>query len=235
MTGQALTRKPNDGREFNLPKLHPSILNRPWDGFLFIYKLGDVNQLPPVLIKPVYDTRSGKAESLSQCSCVSLEKIIDPSDETQAQSTVVIMECVLLQNDQQFKDLIDHVRNSTLVRADHNIKFIFNKMLYNLPNYDQVIFCHAIHPVPRRNMGDRVLYNYLQNVMTEPLAFVYTNYHTTKSSGLNCLMAESSWPKKQAFYIDARVMLLHNFHVDSGFINGAIGIIPDIHYTDPWQ
>ena len=82
-------------------------------------------------------------------------------------------------------------------------------------------------------MGDRVLYNYLQNIMTEPLAFVYADYHTTKSSGRNCLKSESNWSKKQAFCVGAMVMLLHNFHVDAGLMNGAIGIIRDIHYKDP--
>jgi hypothetical protein len=106
-------------------------------------------------------------------------------------------------------------------------------MLYNLPDYDQAMFRHVIHLVPQWKMGDPVLYNYLQNVMTDPLAFVYADYHTTKSSGRNCLLAESSWPKKQAFCLGAMVMLLHNFHVDVGLMNGAIGIIRDIHYKDP--
>ena len=69
--------------------------------------------------------------------------------------------------------------------------------------------------------------------MTEPLAWVYADYHTTKSSGRNCLKSESSWPKKQAFCVGAMVMLIHNFHDDAGLMNGAIGIIRDIYYKDP--
>ena len=147
--GHALTREPVGTGEISLPTLHPSISNRPWGGFRFIYKFGDVNQLPPVLMKPVYDTRPGMADTSSQCGRVAFKNFIDPPDETQAESTVVIMECVLRQDDEQFKDILDHVRNGTLVRADHHVKFIFNKMLYNMPDHEKELFRHAIHLVPQ--------------------------------------------------------------------------------------
>ena len=86
----ALTREPVGTGEFSLPTLHPSISNRPCDGFWFVYNSGDVNQLPPVLIKPVYDTRSGMADTSSQCGRAAFKNCIDPPDETQAESTVVV-------------------------------------------------------------------------------------------------------------------------------------------------
>ena len=66
----APTCEPAGAREFSLPTLHPSISNRPWDGFWFVYNFGDVNELPPVLVKHVYDTRPGMADTSSQCGRV---------------------------------------------------------------------------------------------------------------------------------------------------------------------
>ena len=77
-----------------------------------------------------------------------LKNCTDPPDETQAESTVLIMECVLRrEKNEEIKDLLDHVRNDTLVRADHHVKSISNKILYHLPDYKQAMFRHAIHLV----------------------------------------------------------------------------------------
>ena len=94
-------------------------------------------------------------------------------------------------------------------------------------------FRGAVHLVPTWKQGDGVLYHYLQHEMDEPLAFMYAHFQTSKQNNKNCLQRESNFPKKQAICVGCTVMLLHNFLVSAGLMNGALGIVKDIHYEDP--
>ena len=229
--------RPRDEEEYEirpLAQVPDDIAARPWGGFRFVYKIGDVNQLPPVLSTPIYDTRAAPPGAAARtCGRIAFANFINPPDAEQAQSTVVVMENVLRQTDRYFLQLLDHVRKGTLVRSDDHVKYVFKKMLHNLPPAERDKFRGALHLVPTWKQGDGILFNYLQNEMTEPLAFMFAHFQTIKQNQKNCLTRESRFPKKQAMCVGSLVMLLHNFHVSAGLMNGALGIVRDIHYEDP--
>ena len=77
------------------------------------------------------------------------------------------------------------------------------------------------------------MFKYLQEEMTEPLAFMHAHFQTIRQNGKNCLARETRFPRKQAMCVGSLVMLTHNFHVSAGLMNGAIGTVRDIHYENP--
>ncbi len=50
----------------------------------------------------------------------------------------------------------------------------------------------------------------MKNTLTETIVKIIAKFETTKSSGKNCMVTESSLPVKNAMCIGAKVMLLTN-------------------------
>ena len=65
-----------------------------------------------------------------------------------------------------------------------------------------------------------------------PIVKVTSIYGTTRISGKNHCVKDSSYPKRSAFCVGAVVMLLKNFVVEWKIMNGAIGIIRDIVFEN---
>ena len=58
--------------------------------------------------------------------------------------------------------------------------------------------------------ANSIIFDYLQNALTEPIVKMIAMFETTKSSGKNCMVTESSLTVKNAICVGEKVMLLTN-------------------------
>lgn len=138
------------------------------------------------------------------------------------------MEEVVRQNNPFVLGFLDHMRNGTMQNDD--IDFIYSKCLANLTPVEKKKFDNALNLVTQWKEAHSIVFDYLQNTLTEPIAKMIADLQTTKSNGKNCLVKESSYPLKNAMCVNSIVMLLTNELVEMGLLNGSIGIVKDICY-----
>ncbi|KAL7526837.1 hypothetical protein ACHAXR_003194 [Thalassiosira sp. AJA248-18] len=212
----------------SLPTIPRHIANRPHGGISMVYSFGDCNQLPPVGMKACYDRTPGAPRTADYIGRMNFSDFLNPPDETRAQSTIVIMEEVVRQNNPFFLRFLGHIRDGTMQNED--IDFIHNNCLANLSPDTRKKFDNALNLVTQWKQAHGIVFDYLQNTLTEPIAKMTANLQTTKSNGTNCCVKESSLPIKNAMCVGSIVMLLTNELVEMGLLNGSIGTVKDICY-----
>ena len=80
-------------------------------------------------------------------------------------------------------------------------------------------------------MTNQIIFDYLNDKFDTPIAKVNASLSSIHPSK-NCLRKESSYPKRCAFCVGAKVMLLKIFVVEWNLMNGAIGEIKEIIYEN---
>lgn len=213
----------------SFPTVPEEISNRPFGGIPYIMSSGDTNQLPPVGMKAIYDTKSTvKAGSANGVGKIVLSNFLNPVDPTEAQSTIVMMDEVIRQKDPKFLDFLSRMRRGCL--DDEDADFIFKKCLDQMDPDDCIKFKDALHLVPVWKMAHQIIFDYLQHGLETPIAKMCAKTHTCRSNGKNCCIGDTNLPLRNALCVGAKVMLLTNFIVEHKLMNGSIGVIVDICY-----
>ena len=78
--------------------LKREVFNRPWGGIPFIYSFGDCAQLPPVMMTALYDDKTAKANTADMLGKIAITEFLDPPNKRQCESTIVVMDQVLQQD-----------------------------------------------------------------------------------------------------------------------------------------
>ena len=190
-----------------MPKVPEEIASRPHGGIPYLLSSGDTNQLPAVGMKSLYDTSPGRTGSADALGKIVLSNFIDSPHPNEVQSTVVIMDEVIRQRDQRYLTFLDHMRNGTIDDDDMNT-FIFDKCKDQLRPEEQAQFDDALHLVPQWKMANDIVFHYLQNIMTDPLALMRAKTHMCKKSGKNCVVKDLNVPLIMALCVGYKVMLL---------------------------
>ena len=210
--------------------LTKDVYNRPWGGIPFLYSFGHCGQLPPVMMKAMYDKSSAKSGTADQKGKIAIHDFLYPSNKKEAQSTVVVMNEVLRQEDSSFKSFLHRVEDGSLNRED--VEFIHSRCFDKLNIDEKLQFMkHAIHLVPQWKQAHDIVYNYLRNMNT-PLAKLKAQYNSILSHGINHCVKELSFPSRLALRINAKVMLIKNYIVEWKVMNGSVGTVIDIVYKD---
>ncbi|EJK71700.1 hypothetical protein THAOC_06835 [Thalassiosira oceanica] len=149
---------------------------------------GDLNQIPPVAGISNYDSRPGNVGTAACVGRVKLSEFRNGCDG--CESTVVIMNTVVRQDDPVFKEFLGRMRQA-----------------------------------------NRQSFEYLNNVLTTPIAIVRAALSTNKASGKNCCANGSVLPLITPICVGAKVILLENNIVEDALINGSIGEIRQICYA----
>ena len=192
-----------------------------------LISVGDVNQIPPVAGSANYDNRPG---TVGTADCVGRVKLAEFCNGTNGcESTVVIMNTVVRQDDSEFKDFLGRMRSGELTFAD--AQWVHAKCLDKMSPEQQQEFKDAIHICPTWSQANRKSFDYLNDALTEPIAIVRAKLTTNKSSGKNCCSNGSVLPVATAICVGAIVILLQNQLVEDNLINGSIGIVREICYA----
>ena len=210
--------------------LQPEIYNRPWGGIPLIYSFGDCAQLPPVLMKALYDKQPAKAGTADCHGKLAISSYMNPhSDESE--SITVLMKDVLRQNDTNFLLLLTHMREGAM--TDDDVDFLLNRTIQNLDDAEKTQFQgpRTLHLVPTWKLTHDITFQYLQSLET-PLAKMTAKLSTTRTDGVNHCKKETSYPLQNAMCEGAMVMLQKNFVVEHHIMNGSIGIVREIVYKN---
>lgn len=160
-----------------------------------------------------------------------MAEFLNPPDPTVATSTVVVMDEVLRQDNPRFLELLSNMRNGSL--TDDDVDFIVAKCLDAMSPVDAGEFDHALRLVPTWRLATQLVFDYLENNMTTPIAKTTACFDTCRQDGRNCCVKESSMPARSALCVGAKVMLLRNFIVEHKLMNGSVGTVKRICYKNP--
>ena len=212
--------------------LDPLISCRPWGGIPFIYSCGDSHQLPAIAQKPCYSKeRASSTEGSDFCGMQTWSRFINPTDESETECTIVVMEDVLRQGEDQraFKDALSHMREGTVNFED--VELLLSRCLEKLPPEERQAWrADTLHLVSTWREAHEHNFNYLNNDLDAPIALFKAKFESNSRGSKNCCVKETSLPARNALCVGATVMLLMNFIVEVGLMNGAVGIIRDIRY-----
>ena len=207
--------------------ISPDVANRHSGGPDSLISFGDLNQLPPVAGSANYDTRPG---SVGSAECVGKVKLAEFRNGCNGcESTVVIMDNVVRQDDSEFKEFLGRMRSGGLTPAD--AQWVHDKCLDKMSPEQKQEFKDAIHICPTWKQANRKSFDYLNDVLKEPIAIVRAKLRTSTSSGKNCCANGSVLPVVTAICVGAIVILLQNQIVEDNLINGSIGIVREICYA----
>ena len=213
-------------------ELDSQTFTRMWGGIHFIYSFGDSHQLTPVGMKPMYSNseRPVSTESSDYAGRAAWAEFFNPPQPEETDNTVVVMEDVIRQDcsQQHFKDALAHMREGTMQKRD--VDLLVSRCLFKLPEDERKDFlADALHLVSTWQEAHKINFDYIAHDFTTPIAKSRAVYSMGRG-GRNCCVTESSLPTKNAQCVGVRVMLLHNFLVEHGLINGAVGYVRDIRY-----
>jgi hypothetical protein len=206
--------------QMNNDKLCNAVCHRPWGGIPLIVAAGDCGQLPPVACKSHFDDRPASTRNtacaIGKCS---FEEFLNLPDGSDTRSALVVMDQVIRQDDNEFKSVLEHMRNGTVGYDEAD--YCLDRTLSSLAEEDRELFeREALYLMPTWKRTLHITKTYLQ-ALNKPVARVdceYTTAHKTNHARKECNM-----PERNALCQDAMVMLLHNFLVEMGLKNGAIG------------
>ena len=211
-------------------ELDSETYSRMWGGLHFIYSFGDSHQLPPVGMKPMYSSEVASPETSDSAGRVAWSEFFNPPENDETENTVVVMEDVIRQDStqQNFKDALAHMREGTMEKRD--VDLLISRCLFKLPEEERKQFEDgALHLVSTWQEAHQINFKYLAEDFETPIAKSRAVYSAGRN-GRNCCVAESSLPTKNALCVGVRVMLLHNFLVEHGLMNGAVGYVRAIRY-----
>ena len=212
--------------QFLLP---PEVYDRPHGGIPIIIFLGDTNQLPPVMKKAVYSTDTPRSCTSDASGKVAFSDFINPPNDVEVESYTFYMDEVLRQSDPEFKTLLHNMRNGTM--RDTDIDLLDQRKLSNLSEDERTNFEKgSLHLVPTWKQASQIIFNYLQQDMSTPIAKFTASFSSIRSDGKNCCVKECSYPKQNALCNGSKVMLLKNFVVEQGLMNGAVGEVKYLCY-----
>ena len=127
--------------------LKPAVYKRAWGGIPFIYSFGDCAQLPPVMMTALYDEKPAKPNTADLLGKIAIAEFLDPPNKRQCESTIVVMDEVLRQDNPEFLQLLTRMRQGRLESTDVDI--IISRCLDKLSKEERESFKDAIHMVPQ--------------------------------------------------------------------------------------
>ena len=178
----------------------------------------------------MYSSDKATPETSDYAGRVAWSEFFNPPDINETENTVVVMEDVVRQDSTQkpFKDALAHMRDGNMSNDD--VDLLLSRCLFKMPHDEKQQFGDgALHLVSTWQEAHKINFDYIANDFDTPIAKSRAIYSAGRN-GKNCCVAESSLPSKNALCVGVRVMLLHNFLVEHGLMNGAVGYVRAIRY-----
>ena len=141
------------------------------------------------------------------------------------------MDEVLRQNDPDFLQFLNNMRNGTL--EENDVQFVYSRCLDKLSPTKKLLFSNnTIYLVPQWKQTHDIVFQYLQS-FNAPVAKIKAIFNSMQTnSGKSYCVRETSLPLRVAICKGAVVMLLKNFVVEYKLMNGSIGVVRKIVYRD---
>ncbi len=203
---------------------------RPFGGLQLLTSLGDCHQLPPCAAKAHFD--KGPASKPNHLACtagmIQFDEFRNPT-HPDCKGATVVMDSVYRQDDDEFKTQLEKMRDGGM--DDPAIDYFLLRAMSMLPPEERELFeKEGLYVVPTWKRTQKITYDYLLS-LNQPIAKVQAKYGANPR-GTNHAKKEINLPVQNALCSDAKVMLLHNFLVELGLMNGSVGYLKYIVYED---
>jgi hypothetical protein len=207
-----------------LVTLPPDVSARPWGGIPYVGVIGDTNQLPPVCKSAVYSTATPAAGTSSATGRIAFHDFLNPPDTDEAESVVIKLDEVLRQTEEHFLTLLDHMRTGNMTEEDAEL--LLARRMSILPEDERERFrTESLNLVPTWKTASKIIYSYLQHDLDTPISKFTAEFASSRTDGKNCCVKEVRLPTQSAHCKGAKVMLLKNFLVELGLMNGSVGTV----------
>lgn len=194
----------------------PQHCNKPFGG-LFLYLLGDIKQLPPVLDRPVYGTGflgmladQGQLlyKTIPHCTILNTSYRQGGSDQA------------------VFRDLLDRLSMGESTVEDWRLLMTREKS--KLGSNDQTHFKDSLRLFPDNHSVRNFNFNKLKS-LNQPTAKIVADHNNSEAAKSDCEKAQGL---EKTLYLctGSRVMLKTNLWVKKGLVNGALGTVTGIIY-----
>lgn len=90
-----------------------------------------------------------------------------------------------------------------------------------------------MHLVPTWKGANAINLEYIKNNLNAPIARYEAQMNTCKSIGKKRCISECNFPLCSILCVGAKVMLLENFIVEFKLMNGSVGVIRDLCFSNP--
>ncbi|XP_055344659.1 uncharacterized protein LOC129592610 [Paramacrobiotus metropolitanus] len=197
----------------------PENSDEPFGG-MFVYLFGDINQLPPVLDRPLYgDGFAGELADYGQMiyrTAFTKSFILQTSHRQSGTDT----------EQQHLRDALDRISTGDSTQDDYDK--IMTRVHSLLPAEDQIGFRGALHLFserdPARSFNEKALTN-----LNMPVARIRADHNGNMASKGT---EEQAMGLESTLYLSrgSRVMLKRNLWTAKGLVNGALGYVRDIVY-----
>ncbi|XP_055340283.1 uncharacterized protein LOC129589491 [Paramacrobiotus metropolitanus] len=182
-------------------------------GGLIVCLFGDINQLPPVLDRPLYgDGFNGELADYGQMvyrTAFNKSFILQTSHRQSGGNT----------DQQHLRDALDRISTGDSTEEDYNK--MMTRVYSLLPAEEQINFRGALHLFSEREPAK----NYNENALTQlnmPVARIRADHNgSTAAKGTE----EQAMGLEPTLYLSrgSRVMLKRNLWTSKGLVNGALG------------
>lgn len=203
---------------------------RPFGGLPFIGTFGDAHQLPPVAAKSHFDTSAPSSSDNIACNIgrLKFQEYLSPT-HPKCKGVTVVMDSVYRQDDDVFKTNLAKLRDGTM--DQDGLEFFMDRTWSKLSPAEQAEFeREALYVMPTWKRTQPITFKYLCELQ-QPIAKVKAQYSYNRR-GKNHTKKEINLPARNALCVGAKVMLLHNFVVEQGLMNGSLGYLKSIVYSD---
>ncbi|XP_034254728.1 uncharacterized protein LOC117653267 [Thrips palmi] len=190
-------------------------------GGLYVYLLGDIRQLPPVIDTPLY--RIPERDSYAEQGILLLHDL----------HKVFFLKRCYRQQDQHFVDMLDRISLGEPTREDYEL--LTTRFIY--PVQDDHDFKDALRLFTTKLLVKTYNYSSLRNLkcpLTDkhvPIAKI-TAQHNCDIAAKGTVDDAEGLHKELFLGPQCKIMLIYNLWTSKGLCNGAIGYVEDILYRE---
>ena len=114
-----------------------AVHQRSWGGIPLLYSFGDVQQLPPMAMKGMHDITASKSATSGDASGkIAIHEFMYPTDISNTNSLVVVMDKVMRQRDPVFLSILKNMETGSLSRDQ--IDVLLSRRLQNIDVHERL-------------------------------------------------------------------------------------------------
>ena len=111
---------------------------------------------------------------------------------------------------------------------------IVGRVLENMKREDHQLFqSKDLHLIPTWKQASAINLKCLETEFQSPIASYVAKMNTSRSDRKNCCLHKCNFPLCNILCVGAKVMLLVNYIVEYTLMNGSVGVVKQLCFSNP--